>query len=58
MNKPFIHKISRNHFRPYVWMVKNVRGNYVKISSCFSSEDSAQKWMFKVRKEDPCFGYM
>lgn len=56
MNKPFLTARTRNRYRPYRWIVRNIRGVYEPISGWFASEEAARDWMAKRKREDAALG--
>lgn len=56
MNTPFLQTVPRNEARPFIWVVRNVRGNEEKLSGFFATREAAEKWIKKQRQEDPAFG--
>lgn len=51
MNKPFLSAQTRNQYRPYRWVIFDVRGNLKQLSGWFASEEAARKWMANAVSE-------
>lgn len=55
MNTAFTHYSARNKHRPYCLVVRNIRGQFDRVSGWFSTEKALLKFKQKMNAESTAF---